>query len=274
MALDPTLVVPKRLSALPASGAFVGEIVVLSGTGVIYRWQGASWVADGSGGGGGVSDGTYGDITVTSSGTVWTIGAAKVTLAKMANLATATFIGRVTGSTGVPEALTGTQATTLLDVFTSALKGLVPASGGGTTNFLRADGTWAAPSASVAATTVEVNLSAVATWRGRFTITDAAISSTSKVLCWQAPGPYTGKGTLADEAEAQPVSVISVTPATGSAVVTWETPPMLVTVPRAQMGQSIPITNYPKDPQAIAMGPAFRRGKVRGNVKFSYAVFA
>jgi hypothetical protein len=36
--------------------------------------------------------------------------------------------------------------TALLNAFTSALKGLVPASGGGTTNFLRADGSWAAPS--------------------------------------------------------------------------------------------------------------------------------
>jgi hypothetical protein len=35
--------------------------------------------------------------------------------------------------------------TALLDVFTSGAKGLVPASGGGTTNFLRADGTFAAP---------------------------------------------------------------------------------------------------------------------------------
>lgn len=32
------------------------------------------------------------------------------------------------------------------NVFTSTLKGLVPASGGGTSNFLRADGTWATPS--------------------------------------------------------------------------------------------------------------------------------
>jgi len=31
-------------------------------------------------------------------------------------------------------------------VFTSTVNGLAPASGGGTTNFLRADGTWAAPS--------------------------------------------------------------------------------------------------------------------------------
>jgi hypothetical protein len=35
--------------------------------------------------------------------------------------------------------------TVLLNVFASGLKGLAPASGGGTTNFLRADGTWAAP---------------------------------------------------------------------------------------------------------------------------------
>ena len=33
----------------------------------------------------------------------------------------------------------------MLDAFTTSLKGLAPASGGGTSNFLRADGTWAAP---------------------------------------------------------------------------------------------------------------------------------
>lgn len=68
-----------------------------------------------------------------------------VTNAKLANVATGTIKGRVTAATGVVEDLTGTQATTLLDVFTTSLKGLAPASGGGTTNFLRADGTWAAP---------------------------------------------------------------------------------------------------------------------------------
>jgi hypothetical protein len=71
-----------------------------------------------------------------------------VTNAKLANIATGRFKGRVTAGTGDPEDITGTQATTLLDAFTSSLKGLAPASGGGTTNFLRADGTWAAPPAS------------------------------------------------------------------------------------------------------------------------------
>ena len=69
-----------------------------------------------------------------------------ITNTKLANMAASTFKGRVTASLGDPEDMTGTQATTLLDVFTTALKGLAPASGGGTTNFLRADGTWAAPS--------------------------------------------------------------------------------------------------------------------------------
>jgi hypothetical protein len=59
--------------------------------------------------------------------------------------ASARFMGRITSGAGAGEELTGTQATTLLDAFTSSLKGLAPASGGGTTNFLRADGTWSAP---------------------------------------------------------------------------------------------------------------------------------
>jgi hypothetical protein len=42
-------------------------------------------------------------------------------------------------------AATATAQTALLDTFTSAAKGLVPPSGGGTANFLRADGTFATP---------------------------------------------------------------------------------------------------------------------------------
>lgn len=97
-----------------------------------------------------VADGDKGDITVTASGATWTIDNGVVSNAKLADVATATFKGRTTAGTGVPEDLTATQATALLNTFTDVLKGLAPASGGGTTNFLRADGTWTAPSASVA----------------------------------------------------------------------------------------------------------------------------
>jgi hypothetical protein len=107
-----------------------------------YRWTGAAWAAVSSGG---VSDGDKGDITVSGTGATYTIDNNVVTFAKMQDIATTSFIGRITASTGDPENLTGTQATTLLDAFTSSLKGLAPASGGGTSNFLRADGTWAAP---------------------------------------------------------------------------------------------------------------------------------
>jgi len=82
--------------------------------------------------------------TITNVSTAAIINDA-VTNAKLANVPTSTIKGRITAATGDPEDLTGTQATTLLDAFTSGAKGLAPASGGGTVNFLRADGTWTAP---------------------------------------------------------------------------------------------------------------------------------
>jgi hypothetical protein len=70
---------------------------------------------------------------------------ATLTNSKLADMAQSTIKGRAAGAgTGVPTDLTATQATAILDTFTDSLKGLVPASGGGTTNFLRADGTFAA----------------------------------------------------------------------------------------------------------------------------------
>lgn len=126
------------------------------------------------------------------------------------------------------------------------------------------------------ATTVEANLGATALCCGRFTITDAAISASSKVMAWQAPGPYTGKGTRADEAEMQPVSVIAVVPGSGSAVVHWQTPPAYVCVPQMRAGPRDP-AGATFDRLANQMQPVIdiqRRGKVRGNVKFSYMVLA
>jgi len=61
-------------------------------------------------------------------------------------MAAHTYKGNNTGSSAAPADITSTQLTADLNLFTSSLQGLVPASGGGTTNFLRADGTFAAPS--------------------------------------------------------------------------------------------------------------------------------
>jgi Collagen triple helix repeat (20 copies) len=123
--------------------------------------RGVRWATPTGGGGGAPVDATYVTTTANATLTAETVLAAGTGLAlagatfsladngvtnvKLADMATARLKGRVTAATGDPEDLTGTQATTLLDVFTSALKGVAPASGGGTTNFLRADGTWVAP---------------------------------------------------------------------------------------------------------------------------------
>lgn len=83
-----------------------------------------------------------GDASVASGGGAITIANDAVSNAKLANVATATIKGRATAGTGDPEDLTGTQATTLLDQFTTALKGLVPPPGSAAGKFLRDDGTW------------------------------------------------------------------------------------------------------------------------------------
>lgn len=86
-----------------------------------------------------------GDVTASGSGSVVaTIASNAVTNAKLAQMTAHTYKGNNTGSTANAADITSTQLTADLNLFTSSLQGLTPASGGGTTNFLRADGTWAA----------------------------------------------------------------------------------------------------------------------------------
>lgn len=60
-----------------------------------------------------VTDGDKGSITVSSTGTVWTLDDAAVTLAKMANLSQYQLIGRSSSGSGVPQAIS-----TSADVYT------------------------------------------------------------------------------------------------------------------------------------------------------------
>jgi len=104
-----------------SSRYFLGDIYVNLSSGeafILTDWTAgaAVWTSITAGGGGGVSDGDKGDITVSGSGATWTIDAGVVTLAKQADLATQRVIGRNTGSTGVPEAVTASQ---LLDWITT-----------------------------------------------------------------------------------------------------------------------------------------------------------
>jgi len=142
--------------------------------------------------------------------------------------------------------------------------------------FLRDDRVFASPTATVSAATVEKDLGSTPVFRGQFTITDAAIGASSKVLCWQAPGPYTGKGTRADEAEMQPVHVISTEPSAGSAIVKWQTPP-IAGAPQETGLSRFQAAGATFDRLINQIGPSVfnsrRIGRIRGNAKFSYVVF-
>ncbi len=99
-------------------------------------------------GAGGLEFTGSGEIQIANSG---------VTNARLANMATQSIKGNNTGAPAVALDLTVTQVTAMLNVFTDLLKGLVPASGGGTTNFLRADGTFATPPSGITELTGDVS---------------------------------------------------------------------------------------------------------------------
>src|ERR1019366_599649 len=95
----------------------------------------------------------------------------------LAQMPTLTLKGNNTGSTANPQDLTVAQVNAILPVFTSALNGLVPLSGGGTSNFLRADGTWATA--------------------GSGSVTSVGLSDGSTAPIYTISGsPVTGSGTL------------------------------------------------------------------------------
>ncbi len=77
--------------------------LVVAGTNMTVTYNdGAGTLTFDAAGGGGVSDGDKGDITVTGTGATWTIDAGVVTLAKMANMATSSLIYRKTAGSGAP----------------------------------------------------------------------------------------------------------------------------------------------------------------------------
>jgi hypothetical protein len=97
-------------------------------------------------------------------------------------------VGNNTSSVAAAVDLTPAQVVAMLPTFSSALTGLVPASGGGTAKFLRADGAFAVPPVSVLDFFVSSSI----------TTSSSNITSSSFVTASNSPGlsfnpNYTGK---------------------------------------------------------------------------------
>ena len=82
-----------------------------------------------------------------------------------------------------------------VEQFTSTAEGVVPLSGGGTSNFLRADGTWSAPPSGGTSTLieVEVDFGTQPVNNKTFTIIDGSVVNTNKIIFTPSPNTATGQ---------------------------------------------------------------------------------
>lgn len=111
---------------------------------------------------------------------------------------------RADGSWAVPSGVPSTRAinttaplggggdlsadrTLTVSTFSDVASGIVPASGGGAVNFLRADGSWAAPASGGSGATAYVDLTGAANTRKTATVVDANVSGASQItVTWGA----------------------------------------------------------------------------------------
>jgi hypothetical protein len=143
------LVVGGDITATGGTSTFTGEEVIVQGDLDVTSRSTFNSATTASG-----TEGirTSGDLHIEDgdiifSGTGGTVDGVDVSeLSDIANMAQNTFAGRITASTGAPEELDQAEATSMLNVATTSLPGLGPArTGGASTDYLSADGTYSVP---------------------------------------------------------------------------------------------------------------------------------
>jgi hypothetical protein len=142
---------------------------------------------------------TLNQNTTGSAGSI--SGTNVITNSNLSQMPAMTIKANGLGTTADASDLTGAQTNLILPVFTSTLNGLVPASGGGTLNFLRADGSFAAPPGSTSGT-----------------VTSIAFSDGSSTPIYSITGsPITTAGTITETLNTQTANTVFAGPTTGSA---------------------------------------------------------
>jgi Protein of unknown function (DUF2793) len=122
-------------------------------------------------------------LSVNPSSGIVTLANNSVANAALADMPSARFKGRTSAGAGDPEDMTAAEATALLSPFTAALKGLVPASGGGASAFLRADGAWGVPAGiGPVISQVTLDFGVAPVWSKSFDAPLAGASAGQKVI--------------------------------------------------------------------------------------------
>lgn len=125
---------------------------------------------------------------------------------------------------------------------------------------------------AVVITSFEQNLGSTPTWRGKFTVVDAAVNTSTKIQIWQRFAALTGKGTRADENEMDTL-IVNAEAGTGQFTVYWQTQPQYITSRILREGNAVRTSASALTPYQDAFIYGTKRiGKVKGNFKFNYII--
>ncbi len=223
----------------PGGGTWLLPIFIEYDTGDVFYWDNTGTPAwSGWSATGGLADGDYGDIVVSSGGTVISIDAnavvtskianGAVTLAKIANIADGTMLGNNTGGAAAPVALNASQTRSLLslvpgtniqawDAELQAIAGL--ASSANTIPRFTGSGTASLVTLDIDDTLAADSDNRIATQKAVKTYIDGAVAASASGLSWkQAVRVATSSaGTLATSFE-NGDTVDGVTLATGNRI--------------------------------------------------------